>query len=296
MIRETNGQLVVTGDEAQQRAVQVLLDNLRQARGANVDRNASSIVRQHAEGILDSGWGYGLAQPADSDHDGLRNDARLREFIENNYKWALEAPRIVQFNGQQVYVTFSADELAGRLATNLGQKVALGSFNLNAGATDAAAAGARFIEGANGVRYAVIDEAQFLTLREIDARNGLLAGVPGERRQDTIVGSDALLANRMTANLSYAAGDSNTFDVGGNAIALPHEQYVLIDNGDYLTAVRAGEMRHWTEKPELVRFADVPQNIDPPRTGRLVKFEKTLVKPTDPMGITVEYEWKGDAQ
>jgi len=296
VIWETNGQLVVTGGEAQQWAVQVLLDNLRQARGANVDRSASSIVRQHAEGILDGGWGGGLAQPTDSDHDGLRNDARLREFIENNYKWALEAPRIVMFNGQQVQVTFSADELAGRLETNLGQKVALGSFNLNAAAADASAAGARFVEGANGVRYAVIDEAQFLTLREIDARNGLLAGVPGERGQETIVGSDALLANSMTANLTYAAGDSNTFDVGGNAIALPHEQYVLIDNGRYLTAVRAGEMRHWTEKPELVRFADVPQNIDPPRAGRLVKFEKTLVKPTDPMGITVEYEWKGDAQ
>ena len=52
-------------------------------------------------------------------------------------------------------------------------------------------------------------------------------------------------------------------------------------------------MQHWTEAPRRVHFAEAPQAIDVPRAGRLVKFEKTLVEPTDELAIRVTYTWKG---
>lgn len=182
------------------------------------------------------------------------------------------------------------EALAGDLVLNFGQKIQIGSINLDVAAPQANSLGVGFTAGNNGVNYAVVDEAQFRTLMQLDADNsadGRIA-VPNTRRQDTIVGTDALLANGWVANASFAQDRRNTIDINGNAIVLPHEKYILVDNGGYLTAVRAGEMQHWTQEAPPIQFAEVPQDIEVPRVGRLVKFEKTLVKPTDRLGIWAE--------
>jgi hypothetical protein len=110
------------------------------------------------------------------------------------------------------------------------------------------------------------------------------------RLQETIVGTGALLANGMVANLAFAGEKGNSLTVSSNDIALPHEKVLLVDSGGWLTAVKAGAMQHWTERLIPVTFPQVPQAIEPPRVGRLVKFEKRLLEPTDRMVIGLEYE------
>ena len=145
--------------------------------------------------------------------------------------------------------------------------------------------------------YSVIDEAQFRTLRELDvsnirAGNQTIANSPNW--QNTIVGTDASLANDMVGNVAFAGDVGNKFNIDDNTISLSHEKYILIDNGKNLTAVRAGEMVHWQQAAEAVQFAEVPQDIDVPRVGQLFKFEKTLVRPADTLVLRASYNWKGD--
>ena len=80
----------------------------------------------------------------------------------------------------------------------------------------------------------------------------------------------------------------------GNPIDVAHEKYLLIDNGGYLTAVKTGAMRHWTEKVnDDVKFVEVPQEIRVPPAGKLARFEKKLVEPSDKLFIRASYVWKG---
>ncbi len=255
------------------------------------------------------------------------NNPRLQEFLDSNYDWAARrAPAKLDggwgyvgatvpdggtllaggqgLDQRQFLTTWNASrllplsetDLVKALGRNIGQKVMVNSTNINVGNPTAVGMGMRFVTGANGVSYTVIDEAQMRTLLELDARNASRAGAVAAngRLQETIVGTDALLANTMIANPRFADDRSNQLDIKGNTINLVHEKYVLIDNGSFLTAVRAGPMQHWTETPADVRFADVPADIDVPHVGRLVKFEKTLVEPTDRLVLRAAYEWKGE--
>jgi hypothetical protein len=189
-------------------------------------------------------------------------------------------------------VNGNADELARKLDLNLGQNVRVNSTDLNVTAAQASSLGVTFNDGANGLKYATADEAQFRTLAELSARR-LAENGDNTRSQFTIVGTDALLSNGMTANVRFAGDRTNTLDIADNDLKLEHERYVLIDNGGTVTAIRADKMQHWTELPSSNPFAVVPQTVDVPRVGQRVKLEKTLVEPTDELVIQVEYVWKG---
>lgn len=197
--------------------------------------------------------------------------------------------------GSQVVSTLTLGDLASKLQLNLGQKVQVSSTNLDVAAPEANTLGVTFRKGANGVTYAVIDDAQFRTLMQMDARNSGDGRVAerNDRTQDTIVGTDALLANDMTANVRFAGDADNGLDLNGNDIRLAHGSYVLIDNGRFLTAVRPGEMHHWTETSPAFRLAHVPLEIEVPRVGQSVKFEKTLVEPEDELVLSATYVWEG---
>jgi len=175
------------------------------------------------------------------------------------------------------------EELRSRLLTNRGQKLQIGSTNLNVDNPTAAQLGVKFNKGANDTTFAIIDEAQFRTLTQLDASNARALGentiAANERRQDTIVGTDALLANDWVANAFRAGERTNVLDINGNPVELPHDRYILIDNGRFLTAVRAGQMRHWTEASEVVTFATVPEEVEVPAVGHMLRLEKTLVNP-----------------
>jgi len=169
------------------------------------------------------------------------------------------------------------------------------SRSAGGGSSSIGAIGVKFRKGNNDLNYTIVDEAQFRTLMEL-AQAGAAAGVvvdPNETRQDTIVGADALLANDMTTYVNRSGDKGNTLDINDNPIGLSHERYVLVDNGGFLTAIRAGQMRYWSRASENIEFFKAPQEIEIPRVGKPVKLEKTLVKPSDEMVIRFDYRWRG---
>jgi hypothetical protein len=190
--------------------------------------------------------------------------------------------------------------LASALSSNIGQAVIVNSSNINITPARASGLGIEFRQGANDVRFATVDEAQLRTLRQLEARQDATAKAvaANPRLQNTIVGTEALLAGGQRAYVARAGEGGNTFEVAGNPIDLSHEKYIVLDAGGYLTAVKASQMQHWTQQvsKEDVGFADVPQELDVPRVGNLVRFEKTLIRPADRLTIRAEYTWKGAAK
>jgi len=190
----------------------------------------------------------------------------------------------------------SPAELARKLRFNRGQKTQVASVNLNVDAATANSLGVKFRKGNNDVSYTIVDEAQFRTLMEIDQAGASSASNRvdlNETRQDTIIGTDALLANEMTTYVNRSGDKGNTLDINDNPISFSHEKYVLIDNAGYLTAVKAGQMQHWSKASKDIEFFKAPQTIEIPQVGETVKLEKTLVKPGDEMVVRFDYRWKG---
>ena len=154
----------------------------------------------------------------------------------------------------------------------------------------------RLEAGKNSVNFAVVDEAQLRTLRELEATNAASrsgqhgGGQPAASGDDR--GHQRTAGGEQVANVAFAGERGNTLDVADNPIALPHDKYLLLANGGILTAVKAGAMQHFTETAVGPEFAEVPQDIAVPMVGRVIKFEKTLVKPTDNLTIRATYTWK----
>ena len=117
-------------------------------------------------------------------------------------------------------------------------------------------------------------------------------GRRNSRRQETIVGTGALLSNGMVGNVAFAGEEGNRLTLGGNQLDLAHENYLLIHNGSSLTAVGASRMQHWTERRRRRPWPKFPKSSRCPR-GQLARFERTLLEPTDIMVIHLEYLLKG---
>ncbi|MDK1031647.1 MAG: hypothetical protein QGD94_06550, partial [Planctomycetia bacterium] len=268
---------------------------------------------------------YGVEEIVEEEESRGRDLAR---FLERNYAWALQEedkdgdalydPTISTVPAQtwrssradggfsyslgRVVLRGGAEkprvqmgELLEKLRGNLGQKVLVESQNIAIRKDETANLGIHWKQGNNDVVFAVIDEGQFRALLELEGREGRKARVAkDERGQETIVGTDALLANRMRLNIARAADAYNKFDYLDNPVRISHERYLLISNDGYVTAVRAGPMHHWTEQIIRRRIVAVPQTISVPRVGRLFKFEKALIRPEDVLAIEADYKWKGE--
>jgi hypothetical protein len=183
-----------------------------------------------------------------------------------------------------------------RLRANWGQRVPVGSRNVYVAGAKARSAGIQWVEGANNVGYAVVDEGALLNLMDLEQRDNS-APPPGAARdvyQDAVVGTQALLANGAVLDLARAGDQGNTLTYNGNDIQVVHDDYLLVDNGSYVTAVKAGEMRHWAAEAEPVKFPGVPAAVVVPAVGRTVKFEKTLLEPEDVVELVTEYTWEGE--
>lgn len=179
----------------------------------------------------------------------------------------------------------------------LAEFVAVGSRNIFVDPASARAAGIEWKNGANGVTYALVNEGQLLGLMDIEqaAPSTPQAAAPqGDVRQDAVVGTAAVLANGGLVAIDRAADESNTLSYNGNTVRVGHEDYLLVSNGGYLTAVKSGRMRHWTAEAAPVRFPGVPAVVAVPVVGRTVKFEKTLVDASDTMELAADYSWQGD--
>ncbi|MBE3070257.1 MAG: hypothetical protein IMZ66_08475, partial [Planctomycetes bacterium] len=112
--------------------------------------------------------------------------------------------------------------------------------------------------------------------------------------QDAIVGTDARLANSAVVTVARAGDAENTLTYYGNAVEVPHDDYVVIDNGTYVTAVRSGRMQHWAAVAAPVRFPGVPAAVVVPTVGHTVKFEKTLLDASDTLELVADYTWEGE--
>ncbi len=313
-IRAGDGKIIVTAELYRQDSVRDTLAQVRAARGAQVYMGGQRIAGQRARGLAppirrrDVRAYVAGSEPSptgafvpmrsvveEAEEDVLKANQELRRFIGANYGWAYRPPSQAVAGAAE---TSRVKDVVRKWWANLGQKVAVNSMNINVDEVTANGLGVNFRRGRNNVSYTVVDEAQLRTLIELEGRRAPAAGrvAANDRFQETIVGTDALLANDMFANATFAGDRSNTLDVNGNGIVLRHEQVVLINNGDFLTAVRVGPMQHWQEKPADVRFAEVPQDIELPRVGQMVKFEKTLIKPTDRLFVRASYVWKGEGK
>ncbi|MGC9453645.1 MAG: hypothetical protein ACP5HU_02165 [Phycisphaerae bacterium] len=282
----TDGKLEVRDTPAGQHRVAELIGNLRELSGPRV-QIGSNIVQQQAEGVLQADGSVGADGGDAVSADDL--SGQFDTFYSRNYRWA-EGDRGVSVAG-----TDYRDFVLSNARYNLGQKLLVGSTTLNLTAADAAGVGAEFRQGRGGLTFAVVDEAQMRTLLELDARrNGRAGDETRSRRQEAIVGTDALLANGMLANVAFAGDEYNEFIVADNSLRLEHDEYLLVADGGTLTLVGSGEMRHWSETVEQEVFAEVPQTIDAPRVGRMVGFEKSLVRPEDELVLQAQdIVWKG---
>jgi len=183
-----------------------------------------------------------------------------------------------------------------RLRANVGQRVRVGSRNIFIGSQTARAAGIDWVEGTGAVRYAVVNEGQLLGLLDVEQRDAAAPppSAPREYYQDAVVGTQALLANSGVLDVTRAGDDANGLSYNGNDIQVAHEDYLLVDNGSYLTAVKSGRMLHWSAEVEEVRFPGVPAAVVVPAVGYTVKFEKRLLDPEDPVELATQYTWEGE--
>ncbi len=190
------------------------------------------------------------------------------------------------------------EKVLERLRLNVGQRVGVASRNFFVDAGTAEAAGIRWKTGANGVRYAVINEGQLRGVMDVEQR-AAGAAVSGQlllrdAYQEAVVGTDALLANGLPVSISRAADERNTLIYNGNTLQVVHDDYLIVDNGGYLTAVKSGRMQHWSVEVEPVRFPGVPAAVVVPTVGYTVKFEKTLLDASDTLELVADYTWEGD--
>jgi autotransporter-associated beta strand protein len=233
--------------------------------------------------------GPAVIQNTGSNNEGIWNVQGSAEAVQVN------AGNLAVVNDKEAVAR--VQELLTRLRSNLGQRVPVGSMNILVKAEAAKTAGITWKQGNNDVRYAVANEGQLLSLLDVEQRQvaqETLAGLRREARQDAIVGTDALIANSGTLNIAHAADDNNGLRYNGNDVTVQHDDYLLLDNGGYLTAVKTGRMQHWSEEVEPVRFPGVPAIVMVPVVGHTVKFEKTLLDASDILELVMDYTWQGE--
>jgi hypothetical protein len=170
------------------------------------------------------------------------------------------------------------------LGENLGQKVAVRSYNTVVSEDLAAANGVSWNQGRNDLRWAVADAGLVRALMDLAQRRQQWRGFEVNPMDNpTVVGNRTVIANNDLVQVEAARDEGNWFNYRDNRIDLRHGRYLLVSNGESITIISATEMRHWTEQIEAAPVVvDVPPRFDLPRVGRLIKFEKTLIQPDDP--------------
>ena len=184
-----------------------------------------------------------------------------------------------------------------RLRTNMGQRVSVASRNIFVPGRTAGAVGVQWQTGANSVRYAVINEGQLMGLLDVEQRRHETSAAAASARnayQEAVVGTEALVANGQVVLVERAADTGNTLGYNGNSFQVAHDDYVVVDNGVYLTAVKSGRMQHWATEAAPVRFPGVPAAVVVPAVGHTVKFEKTLLDASDALELAADYTWEGE--
>lgn len=126
----------------------------------------------------------------------------------------------------------------------------------------------------NGTRYGVLDEAQYNTLVTLADSAGA-AEVARESRE-TVVGTSNRVAGQ-SFTLARSDSEANGILVGDSQIDLPHDRYLVLDNGDDLLLLRAGSVHSWLDRGQAKVSAPASLKTELPQAGVQLRFEKTLL-------------------
>jgi hypothetical protein len=148
-----------------------------------------------------------------------------------------------------------------------------------------------------GQHYAVLDEAEYQTLldaeRRASGKQGDFAATATER--DVIVGSANSTAGQAFT-LATGGEHYNGLIVNGSTIDLPHNRYLAIDNGDFVTVLHSNRIRDWQDVAEAPTslIPTASQTIEIPQIGKPLHFKKTYLEAGESPDVVLHYTYKGD--
>ncbi|MCX7049276.1 MAG: hypothetical protein NTX50_27795 [Candidatus Sumerlaeota bacterium] len=254
------------------------------------------------------------------------NDVRMLEtFFNRNYSYAITTQPLTQWNdswgrnvsgnnavqftnGTAVALNWdsNADVLNEALVNfraNEGRVVSVAGMNLNGGALRGTGLLTPLFtaQTANGRKYAVLDEAQYQTLAQAAQQTDAFdlpapEGVPIGRqdKREVIVGTPNTVVGQQF-RLGQSAAFSNGLIVDGTQIELPNNRYLAVDNGGYITILKAGAVREWQEKDAAPVTLVAPEPPLPeaifPAVGVAYRFEKTFLTAGESPDIILSYEY-----
>ena len=238
---------------------------------------------------------------------GWPNAAALERFVTDNYLGVLTntTAEVQVADGNIVFANTGRNEdvvatLVEKLEQNEGLVVRVSGRNVAVPMLgDIPLLGRLFQSStANGRRYAMLDEAQYRTLLQTGERarqSGIRLpdNTSDYDRRDVVVGTPNTTAGE-DFTLLQGGSTYNGITIDGTRVDLPHNKYLAIDNGSYVTVLRGTEMRNWQEQ-----FQDVPepattvaQPLQVPAIGVPVLFEKTYLEAGESPGIVLTYRYK----
>ncbi len=141
----------------------------------------------------------------------------------------------------------------------------------------------------DGRAYGILDEAQYRTLIEISNQT-TASGIDETVTREVAVGTGNEIADEHF-RVARSGSGWNEFTLGGVRVRTPHDRYFAIDNGDYVSVIKAGETHIWTEQNKALASmkADVFR-IEIPKIGVFFKFAKTLLGAGESPDIEIEAE------
>ena len=200
-------------------------------------------------------------------------------------------------NPERFYEAFNSLRMnEGKVISTTGKNIALSN------ASEFPVIGSAFQgnQTAQGTNYAILDDAQLKTLYDLNRGFGDKElqsqldndKVKGQQNIDFIVGTRNKIAGLGLTN-SYTNIETNGFVFQDTEIKVPHDHYLAIDNGDYLTIIKAGQSRNWLERGEIPLLPqDEHLAINLPIIGQAVHFEKTILDAGESPDVVIDYKYK----
>lgn len=260
-----------------QAQVESILLALEQARGPQV-----AVLPDASALVSSSGEAEGNCGP-----EGGQSNPEFERFVRRNYAWQDSAPQLVVHQ----FVPESPEFLLRRACLNHGQKVDVSSLYMPLSASVASRVGASWQKGTGHERFAILDEAQARTLLSLFAPFNRKTAKTSQ--QEALIGSSARIADARILQVRTVGEQQTRLDLNGTILNIPAGGSLLLNSQGGMTLVRVSRPHHWTEKPVPVTWLKANQSLELPHAGQHLRFEKTLLQPTDDMTLRAEYRWRG---
>ncbi len=218
----------------------------------------------------------------------------LKRFIGTNYSFAIDQPDAITVKGGKMIVKnaeVNADLLNDALNSfrdNAGNVVPVsGAKLILTNASSIPVLGTNFSNRtADGRSYALLDEAEYTTLLQ---SGGQAAQPKSPEQRKVIVGTLNRIANE-DLKISRSDANWNGILVGGTEITLAHDKYLVVDNGAYVSVLKAGEVANWQDHQEASVKIDTSDDyrVELPELGTAFLFEKVLLSAGESPDIEME--------